>query len=60
MTQFWACNTTKQAVDMTMAPQAGLADGLWHITLNQSPSCCTMADLALGKFETGDHLDDPE
>eukprot|EP00750_Incisomonas_marina_P019534 INCI3505.1.p1 GENE.INCI3505.1~~INCI3505.1.p1 ORF type:complete len:546 (+),score=80.09 INCI3505.1:154-1791(+) len=59
ITQFWACNTTMQAVDCVMAPQAALSDGLWHVTINRNPSCCKMAELT-GAFETGSHLDDPE
>jgi len=58
-TQFWAANTTLQSGDpLEMAPHAKFDDGLMHVTINQSPSCCKMADLALFKFPEGKHTDD--
>ena len=58
-TQFWAANTKLQSGDpLEMAPQADFDDGLMHVTINQSPSCCKMAELALFVFPEGKHSDD--
>ena len=43
---------------LEMAPHAKFDDGTFHVTINQSPSCCKMSELALFQFPEGKHHDD--